>query len=247
MASPASPYWAVAAETLLRRLDSSTTGLSSTDAVNRLQEHGPNQVREQARLTRLGVLLSQLRSPLLLVLVFAAVASGLTGEWVGRGHRPADRRRHGRSGLSPRIQRAHRGRRAAGPCACPDAQSCATAGTTTVDNRISGARRCRAAVGRQPRPCRRRHPGGDGLLRQRSRADRRELSGREAPGVVAARPSLRDRTNCVFLGTNVRSGTARCLIANRSAAPSSGRSRTGSPCGRPKPSSIAASGTSATC
>jgi P-type Mg2+ transporter len=80
MASPASPYWAVAAETLLRRLGSSTTGLSSTDAVNRLQEHGPNQIREQARLTRLGVLLSQLRSPLLLVLVFAAVASGLTGE-----------------------------------------------------------------------------------------------------------------------------------------------------------------------
>ena len=64
MASPASPYWAVVAETLLRRLGTSATGLSSTDAVNRLQEHGPNQIRERARLTRLGVLLSRLRSPL---------------------------------------------------------------------------------------------------------------------------------------------------------------------------------------
>ena len=32
------------------------------------------------------------------------------------------------------------------------------------------------------------------------------------PGPVAATAGLRDRLNCVFLGTNVRSGTARCLI-----------------------------------
>ena len=32
------------------------------------------------------------------------------------------------------------------------------------------------------------------------------------PGPVALAASLRDRLNCVFLGTNARSGTARCLI-----------------------------------
>ena len=32
------------------------------------------------------------------------------------------------------------------------------------------------------------------------------------PGPVAPTAGLRDRLNCVFLGTNARSGTARCLI-----------------------------------
>ena len=50
------------------------------------------------------------------------------------------------------------------------------------------------------------------------------------PGAVAARrPRSRERTNCVFLGTNVRSGTARCLVvAHRRGTPSSAPSRTGS-------------------
>ena len=31
-------------------------------------------------------------------------------------------------------------------------------------------------------------------------------------GLLPSGTALRDRSNCVFLGTNVRSGTARCLI-----------------------------------
>ena len=34
----------------------------------------------------------------------------------------------------------------------------------------------------------------------------------KTPGVVARASVLTERTNCVFLGTNVRSGTARCLV-----------------------------------
>jgi Mg2+-importing ATPase len=36
----------------------------------------------------------------------------------------------------------------------------------------------------------------------------------KAPAVLDASAALSRRTNCVFLGTNVRSGTARCLIVN---------------------------------
>jgi Mg2+-importing ATPase len=32
------------------------------------------------------------------------------------------------------------------------------------------------------------------------------------PGVAAAPAELVERTNCVYLGTNVRSGTASCLV-----------------------------------
>ena len=70
-------------------------------------------------------------------------------------------------------------------------------------------------VGRQSGPGRRRRPRGDGLLRQRSGADRRELSGREAGRHRRRSPPVSPSArNCVFLGTNVRSGTARCLVVS---------------------------------
>jgi Mg2+-importing ATPase len=37
---------------------------------------------------------------------------------------------------------------------------------------------------------------------------------RKSAGRVAPETALADRTNCVFLGTNVRSGTARCLVVH---------------------------------
>src|SRR5215510_1183741 len=75
-------YWTLDAAELLRRLQSAPGGLSSTDARQRLREYGPNELREHHPLTRIGVMLGQLRSPLLLLLVFAAAASALTGEWL---------------------------------------------------------------------------------------------------------------------------------------------------------------------
>jgi P-type Mg2+ transporter len=75
-------YWSADAGVLVQRLGSTPDGLSATAAAARLREYGPNAVREQQRLTRTGVLLNQLRNPLLLILVFAALASAITGEWV---------------------------------------------------------------------------------------------------------------------------------------------------------------------
>ena len=75
-------YWSLDAREILRRLGSSPDGLSSADAAERLREYGPNELREHRALSRAGVLISQLRSPLLLLLVFAAAASALTGEWL---------------------------------------------------------------------------------------------------------------------------------------------------------------------
>ena len=75
-------YWALAPDALLQRLDTTPDGLSSAEAARRLHDVGPNQIHPRARLTRLRVLINQLRNPLLLVLVFAAAASALTGEWV---------------------------------------------------------------------------------------------------------------------------------------------------------------------
>ena len=75
-------YWARDAGDVARLLSSGPGGLSSADAAARLREHGPNTVREHRPLSRVVVLLNQVRSPLLLLLVFAAAASAMTREWV---------------------------------------------------------------------------------------------------------------------------------------------------------------------
>src|SRR5688572_9502524 len=74
-------YWSLPLEELLRLLGATRTGLSSTQAAERLDQFGRNALRED-RLSWLIVLAGQLKSPLVLLLVFAAVASALTGEWV---------------------------------------------------------------------------------------------------------------------------------------------------------------------
>src|SRR5689334_10953516 len=75
-------YWTLDTQELLRQLQSTPDGLSSVEAAERLREYGPNELREHHPLTRIGVVLRQLRSPLLLLLVFAAAASALSGEWL---------------------------------------------------------------------------------------------------------------------------------------------------------------------
>jgi magnesium-transporting ATPase (P-type) len=72
--------WAQAPALLLERIGSTQQGLSSEQAAVRLQNFGPNQLREERRLSRLQVLMRQLASPLLLLLVFAAVISAVAGE-----------------------------------------------------------------------------------------------------------------------------------------------------------------------
>jgi Mg2+-importing ATPase len=64
---------------VLAALGSSEEGLSTAEASARLAEHGPNALRVH-RVTALGVLLRQLRNPLLALLLAAAAVSGLTGD-----------------------------------------------------------------------------------------------------------------------------------------------------------------------
>jgi Mg2+-importing ATPase len=80
-ASGTERYWMLEADELFRRVDSTSDGLSSAEARERLERFGRNELLEEARLSRLRVVWSQVRSPLLLILLFAAVVSALTREW----------------------------------------------------------------------------------------------------------------------------------------------------------------------
>ena len=65
-------------EEVLLRLGSSTDGLSSEDAAERLRQFGPNALGTH-RVRAAGVLLRQVRNPILILLLAAALVSGLTG------------------------------------------------------------------------------------------------------------------------------------------------------------------------
>ena len=64
---------------VIKRLATTETGLSATEAEVRLRDIGPN-VLATHRVTLLGVLVRQLRNPLLILLLAAAGVSALTGD-----------------------------------------------------------------------------------------------------------------------------------------------------------------------
>lgn len=73
-------YWARPATALLGELQSKENGLSGAEARERLGRYGPNTVEQASRTTALGTFARQFRSPLVLILVFAALVSAIVGD-----------------------------------------------------------------------------------------------------------------------------------------------------------------------
>jgi Mg2+-importing ATPase len=208
---PLKEYWSADTDTLVRELRSARDGLSSADASGRLRVYGPNQVREHHRLTRARVLVNQLSNPLLLVLIFASAASALTGEWVDAvivvvivlatvsiGYIREYQAETAAAALQARVQTQARVLRDARAFDVP------------LEEVVPGDVVLLAAGSLIP---------ADGVILEAADffVSESVLTGEsfpveKQPGPVAATAALRDRLNCVFLGTNARSGTARCLI-----------------------------------
>ena len=70
---------ALPAEDVVRELGSSDSGLSGDEAERRLERYGPNAIRSHS-VSAFKILLSQLRSPFLLLLLVTAVASAFLGQ-----------------------------------------------------------------------------------------------------------------------------------------------------------------------
>jgi len=75
-------YWSQDAAALMAALGSGATGLSSDQAAAQLRLVGPNSVEDALRLSALRLLLRQFESPLVLILAFAAVISLVLHQWV---------------------------------------------------------------------------------------------------------------------------------------------------------------------
>ena len=79
---PPPAWWTLPATDVAAHLRSSEAGLASSEAEARLEVAGPNVARTRRGVSHLAILFRQLRSPLLALLLFAAVVSLVLREWV---------------------------------------------------------------------------------------------------------------------------------------------------------------------
>jgi Mg2+-importing ATPase len=76
------PYWSYTVEKLFSDLNTTKNGLQPAEAELRLKKYGLNSIRAKLQATAMSLLLSQFKSPLVLILIFAAIVSGIVQEWV---------------------------------------------------------------------------------------------------------------------------------------------------------------------
>jgi Mg2+-importing ATPase len=209
-AREANPYWSEALPTLFAALGSSPAGLGSERAAAQRAVSGPNAIEDATRLGALQLLLRQFESPLVLILAIAATLSLVLEQWIDAGII-----------LSIVI----------GSAALSFFQEY-RASTAIEDLKMRLALTGRVVRDGVPRqvPVRDIVPGDvlllsagnlvpvDGLvieaadfLVMEASVTGESFPVEERPGVVRADAPLGERTNCVFQGASVRSGTARIL------------------------------------
>ncbi|MHB1295817.1 MAG: magnesium-translocating P-type ATPase [Anaerolineae bacterium] len=204
-------FWSFSSEQLLSALRSTRDGLPPSDAASRLAQYGPNALEPKRRASTLRLFLSQFKSPLVLILVFAATVSAFVGEWtdavivlavvigstvVGfvQEYRASDAIGKLRSQVTLHTQVLRGGQ----PQMVPSEQV------------VPGDVALLSAGSLIP---------ADGVVLDASYffVNQAVLTGEtfpaeKRPDVVPASASLAERANCVYMGTSVRSGTAQVLI-----------------------------------
>ena len=211
MPSEFNEFWSRPADEVLARLETSRQGLSSGEARARLVRHGPNVLKPKKRTDALTLLAAQFKSPLVLILVFAAglafltgdrpdafiilfiiLASGLLGFWQEKGASDAVRK------LIAIVQIEATAMRDGRPCDVP------------VEEIVPGDILVFKAGDTIPADC---------LLLDADDffADEAVLTGEtypveKTPGVLEARTPLAGRTNALFMGTHVISGCGSAVV-----------------------------------
>jgi len=205
-------YWSLDAPQLLARLEAHADGLSTEEATARLARDGPNivQARRETRAIRLA--LRQFSSPLVLILVAGALVSLFVRDWIDaatilaivlvstalgfvqeyRASAAVERLRE-RLALTTRVWRGGALQTvAARTLVRGDVIELSAGNLVPADGVLLEAR--------------------DFLVVESSLTGE-SFPVEKQPGVAAADAPLRERGNCVFLGSSVRSGTARVLVA----------------------------------
>ncbi|KAI4454030.1 calcium-transporting atpase [Holotrichia oblita] len=78
-------HYLESAETVMKELDTTAQGLSSQQAAERLGKNGKNKLDEAKKTSIFARLIDQLTDPMIIILIVAAVVSGITSTYAGEG------------------------------------------------------------------------------------------------------------------------------------------------------------------
>jgi P-type Mg2+ transporter len=76
-----SSFWSKQVPEVAQSVNSSVSGLSEQDAQETLKRVGPNLIHSREKITPLGLFLNQFKSPIVLILIFATVISAFLQDW----------------------------------------------------------------------------------------------------------------------------------------------------------------------
>jgi Mg2+-importing ATPase len=208
----ANAYWSLARDQLLAQLDADAAGLGAAEAAQRLTRYGPNSLVMTKKAGAFGLYASQFKSPLVLILIIASAVSLAASEWVDAGIVLVVV--FGSTALGF-VQEYIAGN------AVEKLRSQITITSTVLRDGAALSLPSSQVV-----------PGDVVELSAGSLipADAVVLAARDffvaqaaltgetfpvekVPGTVAADTGLAQRSNCVFMGTSVRSGSASVLVA----------------------------------
>ena len=205
------PYWSHKQDILLRETGSTFDGLNTSAAKDRLQRYGANVLKARRHDTPLRMFLAQLTSPLVLILIFAAVVSAVVRQWVDAAIVLFIVTASAALSFTQEYSASH---------AVEKLRSQVTLKTIVlrdgkkqsipVEEIVSGDVVLLSAGSLVP---------ADGIVLEAKDffVNQAVLTGEtfpveKVPGPVDEDAGLSERINMVFMGTNVRSGTARVLI-----------------------------------
>lgn len=212
MNSP-SPFWNLSTDQVLEQTHSKTAGLSREDAKQRLSQYGANSLQQKHKSSALMLLFNQFKSPIILILIFAAILSiflkdaadaiiiltivfisGLLGFWQEQGASNAVEKLLALVQVKATVLR--------------DGQSQEIPNQEVVPGDI-----VLLSAGKNI-------PGDCLILESKDLSvDEAALTGETYPvdkliGVLPVETELSQRTNSLYMGTNVMSGTAKAIVVH---------------------------------
>ena len=213
MDTPDAAYWSLPSTALFSTLGTTRQGLTTPQAQSRLDSADKETLKSNKTRKALFAFLKQFRNPLILILIFSVCISAFLGEWidavvvlfviVASTLLPFIQERRATDAVEKLLARVQ-----IKSTVLRDGQS-AQIPTNAV---VPGDVVLLSSGNLIP---------GDGVVLQAKdcQVDQAALTGEtfpveKKPGLVPANAAIAERTNCMYMGTSVRSGTATLLIVH---------------------------------
>lgn len=204
-------FWSHDSEALLQSLGTSVNGLTQTEAQQRLGQFGPNRIHSHQKVSAIWMFISQFKSPITLILLLATAISAILRDWLDaliifvivlisallsfvQEYTASNASEKMRSQIDTKsdVIRDNQPQKISTWQIVPGDIVILSAGSLIP---------------------------GDGVILEAKEffVDQAALTGEslpveKKPGLVSANASLSERTNLAFMGTSVRSGSARILV-----------------------------------